>query len=597
MLENILQSDTLALHNPLPPVARKMLKPFAAPLLHVSKVNTLFSLYDGMARGLSPQAFSSAALDLLGVDVSVRGEGLANMPKEGPLVVVSNHPFGALEGLVLMATLIPHRPDMKFLANFMLSSIPEVRDIVINVNPFSTCNCRRENVKGLRQAVGHVKDGGCLAVFPAGEVSHLHPKQRGIMDPQWNRNVARIINKTDASVLPLFFHGRNSLMFNMMGLLHPLARTAMLPSELLKKRGKPVQLSVGNVITPAMLKNMRSEDDITTYLRARSYTLRPKKERRIFPVFGKTLQVMQPVAKPRPSGIIRLELENLHADQVLLREQGYVVYEARAFQILNTLHEIGRLREETFRQVDEGTGNSLDLDSYDYEYDHLILWHEKDQKIAGAYRVGQVDKLIETGGKKGLYCSSLFKFRTAFFTKFGNSLELGRALVQQEYQRDYAPLMLLWKGIGRFIAKRPSIRYLFGPCSMPLSFNDYTLHAAIKYLQEHHSNEEVSALVRGRKQPKFKVPKGIVDDLDMKAFNFNGLNCLIKGVEKGRSLPVLFKHYLKLGGTVSAFHVDNSFGSLDAFLMIDLKTAPEKMLQRYMGKENVAQFFRRHQAA
>ena len=308
MLENILQSDTLALHNPLSPVARKMLKPFAAPLLHVSKVNTLFSLYDGMARGLSPQAFSSAALDLLGVDVSVRGEGLANMPKEGPLVVVSNHPFGALEGLVLMATLIPHRPDMKFLANFMLSSIPEVRDIVINVNPFSTCNCRRENVKGLRQAVGHVKDGGCLAVFPAGEVSHLHPKQRGIMDPQWNRNVARIINKTDASVLPLFFHGRNSLMFNMMGLLHPLARTAMLPSELLKKRGKPVQLSVGNVITPAMLKNMRSEDDITTYLRARSYTLRPKKERRIFPVFGKTLQVMQSVAKPRPSGIIRLEL-------------------------------------------------------------------------------------------------------------------------------------------------------------------------------------------------------------------------------------------------------------------------------------------------
>ena len=300
------------------------------------------------------------------------------------------------------------------------------------------------------------------------------------------------------------------------------------------------------------------------------------------------------MAMPRPVSSLDVELEELPAEQILVRDSGYTVFEAKAFQIPNMLHEIGRLREITFRGVGEGSGRELDLDSYDYEYDHLVLWHEADRRIAGAYRLGNVPALIKTCGKKGLYCSTLFSFKPDFFTNYANSVELGRALVAQEYQRDYAPLMLLWKGIGQYLNRRPELRYLFGPCSLPLTFSQYTLSTVTRYLMHHYGNSALSDVVLGRKAPKWKTPKGIAGDISLAELSYNGLNHLVKDLENGHGLPILFKHYLKLGGSIANFHVDASFGTLDAFLLIDLAKAPQKTLLRYMGEEAVGRFLQPH---
>ena len=585
----------------IPPGVRRVLAPIKTPLLHISRLHRLFTLYSGMTQRANPLDFAREALEILDVQVKLKGQGFENIPRSGPLVVVSNHPFGALEGLVLMATLLPVRPDMRFLANFLLGVIPELKNVVIDVDPFDSREARNKNIRGLRTAIDHVEGGSSLAVFPSGEVSHLQPAHRGIMDPQWNRNVARIIRKTGADVLPLYFHGRNSLMFNLMGLMHPLARTALLPRELLKKRGQSVKLSVGRIIPAAMLSGangLACEEDVINYLRVRSYSLRQEEKRSLFPVsllpkalLPKPAQPM-PIALPRPVSSLLIELDELPAEQVLLRENGYTACEARAFQMPNMLHELGRLREATFRPVGEGTGRDLDLDPYDYEYDHLILWNDADRQIAGAYRLGHVDKITAAAGSKGLYCSTLFKLKKDFFRAFGQSVELGRAIVHPDYQRDYNPLMLLWKGIGRYILRRPGLRYLFGPCSLPLVFNPYTLATTVRYLQAHHTDPELAAMVTGRKQPKLKAPKGVTEDIDIARLSFGGLNGLIKDMEDGRTLPILFKHYLKLGGRIGAFHVDSAFGTLDAFLLIDLMDAPEKMLVRYLGKEGAAAFSR-----
>ncbi|UZP66325.1 lysophospholipid acyltransferase family protein [Desulfovibrio mangrovi] len=599
MLDQVLQQNELSLDF-IPPAAKRLLAPATKPLLRLSKLHRLFTLYGNMTQRACPLGFALEALDILNVSIRIKGEGFDSIPGTGPLVVVSNHPFGALEGLVLMASLLPVRPDMQFLANSLLGIIPELKSVIIDVNPFSTREARTRNIKGLRSAIGHVEAGNSLAVFPAGEVSHLQPAHRGIMDPLWNRNVARIIRKTGADVLPLYFHGRNSLMFNIMGLMHPLARTAMLPRELLKKQGSSVKVSVGKIIPSSLLNGqngLASEEDVTNYLRVRSYSLRQQEKRRFFPLtFGRTAPPPMPLALPRPKASLLVELDELPKEQILLRENGYTVFETRAFQMPNMLHELGRLREATFRPIGEGSGRDLDLDPFDYEYNHIILWNEADQQIAGAYRLGQVRKLITTAGSKGLYCSTLFKFKKHFFAQYGDSVELGRAIVHPDYQRDYNPLMLLWKGIGQFVLRRPGLRYLFGPCSLPLNFNQYTLATTVRYLETHHANMKLETMVTGRKPPRLKPPKGVPHDIDIKNISFSSLNGLVKDMENGRPLPILFKHYLKLGGRIGAFHEDNSFGTLDAFLLIDLAQAPRNMLCRYMGKEAANAFLLHHTA-
>ncbi|MEG6506012.1 lysophospholipid acyltransferase family protein [Nitratidesulfovibrio sp. 1201_IL3209] len=585
----------------VPAAARRIPAPLRIPLLHLLGVGRIDSLYRALPQGESPLDFARLALDVLGVSVRAEGEGFEGVPAAGPLILAANHPFGALEGLVLAKALLPVRPDLRFLANYMLAAVPELRGLIFSVDPFGGDGAQRRNMAGLRNAIRHVAEGGALVVFPSGTVSHLQPSRREITDPAWQSTVGRLVRRTGADALPLYFHGRNSMLFNLMGLVHPVARTAMLPKELLRKRNTTVTLSVGRPVAAATLNELPDDEARTAYLRMRCYALKPK-PRRVLPLplplpgravsgapGGQAARRMRPIAAARPPELLEAELAAIPADDVLLREGPWTIVETTADRSPELVREIGRLREATFRAVGEGSGAPLDLDAYDAAYRHLVLWHQGDRALAGAYRLGEVDAILAAQGQRGLYSSTLFRFRPEFFAG-ASALELGRAFVAADHQRDYAPLLLLWKGIGRFILKRPGVRRLFGPVSVSLDYTPYSLNAIMDYLARHHGCAATARLVRGRTAPSIRQP-GCLRRIEPAGLDWNALCALVRDMEGGRTIPILFKHYLKLGGRIATFHVDRAFGSLDAFLIIDLLESPPRMLQRFMGPDGLERYY------
>lgn len=554
-------------------------RPLAALLLRATHGGELLQLLAAMPPCASALDFCANALNLLGVKTQYP-DFSALVPKEGPLVIVSNHPLGFLDGLALMHALLPHRPDLKALVNSMLSLFPALNRQFL---PLDILNKDREartrNMGILRRANAHLQSGGALACFPAGAVSHWQ-WGKGVVDPPWQAGAASLARRNGAAVLPLFIAGGNSGTFNMAGLIHPLLRTLMLPRELHKKRGETIRIRCEGLVNPDVFEPLQNSEALTAYLRRRCYALAPASpghEGAPAPA----PRCIAPVALPIPPQRMRQALAALPQEALLLREGGYSLYCVHGRQSSLLLAELGSLREYTFRLVGEGSGQSRDVDIFDYGYYHLLLWHENDARLAGAYRIGNTREILAEQGPQGLYTTTLFRMKKEFFQKYGNSLELGRAVVHPAYQREYFPLLLLWKGIGRFILREGNIRSLFGPVSLSLDYSPLAIAFAMHYLQTRHGCPKLAGMVRGGIVPKAADTESMAVWL-RKEMTYNECNTVIKDIEGGRGLPILFKQYLKLGGKIGAFHRDIAFNTLDAFLCIDLAEMPGAMLERYM---------------
>ncbi len=572
----------------IPPQIRSLPAPIAKFLLKALRVNALMPVFNGIPPQVSAEEFCRAGLRNMGIELQLDDDLASRVPKDGPLVIVSNHPFGGLDGLALMAALLPLRPDLKTLVNVALGVFPELRAAALPLDVLSgTAEAAAGNTGSLRAAGSHLQAGGAVAFFPSGVVSYYR-RGMGVVDPDWQIAAARLARRCNAPVLPVFFHGRNSLLFSLIGMLHPLARTVLLPREMVLRQHRPIRMSVGRVIEPGTFKILGSAESLTAYARMRCYALQNLSEGQSLPQTPE--RSMEPVADPHDPGDVAAALAALPEDALLHEEGDYAVYVVRGGQSPLLLEELGALREHTFRLVGEGSGKARDLDIYDQKYHHLLLWHAKDRKLAGAYRLGLVQEIMaESGGPAGLYTSTLFRMNDEFFRRYGNSLELGRALVHPNYQREYAPLMLLWKGIARFILRKEDLHCLFGPVSLSLDYAPSSLRTVVDYLREQCGSAELTGMVRGRNLPDkllsfaggIPLPEGTA---------YNDLAALVRDIEGGRGIPILFKHYLKLGGKIGAFHIDTTFNTLDAFLLMDLLHSPKNMLERYMTPEGAAHF-------
>lgn len=569
----------------LPKSARRMPPLARYALMKVMRVKPLMDIYHGVPQVSSAHEFAEKALEHMGITVEVDG-AVGDIPDEGPVLFVANHPFGGLEGLVMAAVFGRARPDLRIMANYLLHVMPELAQAFIPVNPFG--GAQRENVAGLREARDHLAGGSALGIFPAGTVSHWR-MGKGIADPAWNATVARMAKRCQATVIPVYFHGRNSLKFNLAGLIHPSARTLLLPSELLNKSGKTIRLTVGAPVPPATLDKLDSAEAATEYLRMRCYNLKPTRAKQLQAEGG----VPAPIAPPGDYAAIKAELAALPPDKILLRESGYTLYLVRQADAPELINELGRIREITFREVGEGSGLERDLEVFDQWYEHLILWHDEKETMAGAYRLGHAPRILAEKGVEGLYLNSLFRISSEFFRLYPGSMEVGRALVTQEFQKDYAPLHLLWKGLGAVLVRNPELRYFFGPTSLSLDLRPLTLRTIISYLDQHHGSKELSKLVKGRDVPKKMLRAGKKGSLT-KNLTYNAMSALVRDMEDGRSIPVLFKHYLRLGGRIAAFHADLSFNTLDAFLFMDLAESPRHLLSRYIKGQDLEDFYTRH---
>ncbi len=545
-----------------------------SPLLAAALgLSPLLECYRRLPSTGTPADFACRVLEALEIEVHALGESVEALPVSGPLMLTANHPFGGVEGLVLAALCSRVRPDLKILVNSRLYGIPELRGLFIPVEVFGGKERGPRNVSGMRAALRHLKQGGALALFPAGVVSHWHARKRCVTDPEWNAFAGRLALAAGAGVVPCFFEGRNSLFFQAAGCVHSLMRTLLLPREMWRLRGSSVRFFLGKPVDAGVLSALRDDRGRAAYIRACCYALGRKSGPCAAP---------WPVPVAAPGDPERLRQEIRAASRQNLVEDGpFQVFPVRGDSAPHILREIGRLREETFRAEREGSGKAVDIDRFDRHYTHLVLWDREAERLAGSYRVRLFLPGDKRAGLSTLYTASLFRFKPDFFTRCGVSMELGRAFVARPYQRDYAPLLLLWKGIAR-LAVGSGARVLFGACSIGLGYSAESILLLRRYLEEGHYAPDLAACVRARRPPgPFPGP----NEPNALGLDYRLLNRAVSGLESGKGLPILFKHYLQLGGRIAAFHEDHAFGTLDALMIVSMESIPEKFLERYLGAE------------
>lgn len=552
--------------------------------------------------------FWRAGLRSMEMTYEIASGDIERIPEEGPVVVVSNHPFGGIEGLILADLLRRRRPDSKVMASYLLSRIPELHEVFVLVDPFESDHAASRNMRAVRESLRFLQNGHALGIFPAGTVSHLHLSNREVSDPAWHPSTAWMVRKTKATVIPVYFHGKNSSFFQAAGLIHPLIRTALLPREMMRKRHLSVPVHIGTPLNWDKLEAFDNDRDLIDYLRLRTYLLKGKakaagrrsmkKKRKEAEKAAKVKNSPKPIIDALDPEVLSNEIAALPPEQKLGEQREHAVYYAEGPQIPNLLREIGRLREVSFREVHEGTGEALDLDKFDDEYVHLFTWNHDKREIVGSYRMGKTDEIQRDKGLDGLYTRTLFDYGPDLIARIGNSLELGRSFVRPEYQRNFGPLMLLWRGIGKYVARFPQYRTLFGTVSINAQYQNISQQLIAKFLDGSAFDSELASLIQPRHPFKRKgipglakkkqLPEGVKDIRD--------ISDLIAEVEASQtSVPVLLRQYLNLGGKVIGFNIDASFGHvLDGLIVVDLTKTDPKLLGYFMGEAEAATFLDYH---
>ena len=543
------------------------------------------------------ERFPDRVLQSLEIGYEVSDEDRACIPETGPVVIVANHPFGAVEGIILASILQKTRPDTRIMANYLLSRIPEMRDMCIFVDPFHRPFSARRNTAPMREALNWLRNNGVLVVFPAGTVSHAQPRQWQITDPEWNPAVARLAQKTGAAVVPVYFDGSNGPFFQAAGLIHNWFRTALLPRNFLNKRQQRIHVRIGEPIKQREMTRFTSTDELTRYFRLRTYILNGRARPERSTQHKQDTPRFAEIASGGNPGIIAAEVDDLSSDQILVDSGEYTVFHAISDQIPAVIQEIGRLREITFREVGEGTGMAMDLDQFDQYYTHLVLWNRKQREIAGAYRLGRADEILRRHGRNGLYSTRMFHYKDTFFQHLDSALELGRSFIRREYQRSFAPLMLLWKGIATYVSAHPRYRYLFGLVSISQDYTSASRTIIRDFLREHLWDDTLTGLAKPRNPflPESisgwnaQTCKDLITSVD-------DISALVSEIESdGKGIPILLKQYIKLGGRIAGFNVDKSFSDvLDGLIVVDLAETEQRTLGKYMGAERARQFRNYH---
>lgn len=556
--------------------------------------------YQAHPDGPTCHAWFSSVLKALNVEGQVDEAPGFEFPKNGPLVIVANHPYGILDPCLLASYAAARRPDLKVMTNSMLAVMKELEPHIIPVNPFGGEDAAKGNVGAMKAALKHLRGGGALLIFPSGEVSAYKPG-KGIEEAPWSHHVAALVRRTEATVLPVYFPGGNSTLFHAAGVVHPSLRTKLLLREFCRQADSTAEMRVGMPIPFGKLRKFEDDESLTKYLRLHTLVLDNRRK----PAPVETEETAQPAEAAHTTRRAGQTRARMLSEVAALREQGgrlvgqanLSVYCAHSHQIPDTLQEIGRLREITFRQVGEGTGQDVDLDKYDRYYQHLFLWDEDKEQIAGAYRLGRADIILREYGPKGLYTSTLFKFEKPFLAHLESAVEMGRSFITKEYQRNLSSLPLLWKGIAQWMVLHPGYKKLFGPVSISKDYDSLSRKMMVEFLQENCLHEDLASFVKPRNPFRYMRSRRMMREfISAQLQDVDDCSALISSVETDRKgIPILLKHYLRLNGTILSFNVDKEFSSvIDGLILVDLTETDPKLLAKYMGEEQCRAYLARH---
>lgn len=564
-------------------------------LLAAPGIARLIRLREDGRNFADPFAFVDVVLRELQVQLDLVPFEEENVPSAGPVLITANHPYGGLDGLTAIATIGHRRRDLRILANPDLAQLHGLGSLMIPVDPFGGPKSKRANVAGIRQAIRWLEDGGVLLIFPAGEVSHLQLRTLSVTDPPWSTTAARLVRISGAPVVPMYFGGANSALFQLAGMVHPRLRTLLLPHELGNKLGTRVAIRLGPPLSAAKLAGFDTDEQLAAHLRLKTYLLAG--ERRALARAAQSVgseRALEPIAAPIDPERLSCEIETLPPEMLLVNSGRMRVYCAPTSRIPWTLQELGRLRELTFRTVGEGTGRSADIDVFDDYYEHLFIWNTEAREIVGAYRLGRTDQISRRFGKRGLYTSTLFDYNELFIKLLGPALELGRSFVRVEYQKSFASLMLLWKGIGEYVSRQPRYCRLIGPVSISNDYRPLSRELLVSYLRKKRFRKLAPTLVRPRTPFRGRFPLHSVGGHKTLG-DIETLSTIVAELEPdGKGAPVLLRQYLKLGGRILGFNVDADFGNaLDCLVLVDLRKTDPRVLRKYMsdrGWERFSQF-------
>ena len=551
------------------------------------KLDTVNSIQNSV-RDYSGAEFAKVSLKELGVRYEVDEGQLKNIPTEGGFIVMANHHFGSLDGIIMEAVFGAPRPDFKIMTTFLLSKIPGMHDLVIPVDNFSTGAARSFN--GIRTAMKHLADGHPLGLFPAGEVATWQPRKRRtalgrkriVEDIPWSSSVIKMAQRSGLPIVPVYFEGTNSRIFHILGKIHPRLRTVMLSREMLNKQGTTVNVRIGQPIQPEEISALDAEA-AGRYLRSRSYALQAQC---ISSDTAVQHQWTQPVARPGDPSLVRAETDALPADKILFETGDYRMYLLRSSEAPALMQELYRLREETFRAVGEGTGQSIDTDRYDEYYYQLILWNIPNGEIAGAYRLGDCKEIVDNYGVQGIYSASLYKYKEAAKPVLRKCIELGRSFVARKYQKEVNPLRLLLAGIATATLRMPEAEYFLGPVSISNDYPAFYKSLAVHYLSHEFPLEDAAGIVEpshpfvsdflavNPDNLLMTLPKGDIAKFDR----------MLATLSDGRyHLPVLVRKYFSCSARLACFNVDPDFSdSLDGLILLRLAEFPKNTVRSIM---------------
>jgi len=557
-------------------------------LMKVTRLSGINRDYDKL-KHLDAESYAQACLDHYEIDFEIPEEDYRRLPKVGPYITISNHPLGAIDGILLFRLLFAQRSDYKIMANFLLQRMAPIEPCIIPVNPFENRKNVRSSIAGFKSALQHLRDGHPLGIFPAGEVS-THKDGKLIVDKPWEEAALKLIRKAEVPVVPIYFHARNSKFFYRLAKISDIFRTAKIPSEVYTQRNRPIKVRIGKPISVKVQKEQASFEDFGELLRKKTYILSNayEKERLIdqIPTALKLPKQPRKIVTAVRTEVIEGEIEKLiEKDRRMLQSKNYEVYLAPAKEMPFILKEIGRQREITFREIGEGTNNSTDIDKFDAYYHHMFLWDNEAKAIAGAYRMGLGSEIFAKYGIDGFYLQDLFRFEPELFRMMQQSIEMGRAYIVKEYQQKPMPLFLLWKGIVHTTLRHPEHKYLIGGVSISNQFSNFSKSLMIEFMKSNYWDPYVAQYIHPKKEFKVKLKDADKDFIfDETQADLNKFDRLIEEVEPGNlRLPVLIKKYIKQNAKVVAFNVDPLFNnSVDGLMYIKIADLPESTVKPVM---------------
>lgn len=517
-------------------------------------------------------AFLDKLLNYFNFNYQVGNNSYSNIPSEGRLLIVANHPIGTLDGLALIKLIRSVRPDVRIVANRVLSHMEPLQSIFLPVDVLTDGKSLKDSYKAMLEALENEE---AVIIFPAGEVSRITPK--GIRDGKWKTGFIKLAKKTQCPILPIHIKAKNSAFFYGMSTIYKPLGTMLLVKEMFNKKNQEIKFKVGAPIPfQALSQDEQTNKQISQRLRKHVLNLGKKGGESLFTTIETVIHPSDAKAVKKALWQSRMLGETRDGKKIFLY----------AFQDdCPVMQEIARLRELTFRTVEEGTGQALDLDKFDVYYSHIVLWDENALEIVGAYRIGEGPKIMASHGVDGFYTSTLFDLNTEFAALLPNSLELGRSFVQPRYWGQHS-LEYLWYGIGAYLREQPDIKYLFGPVSISNAYPQLAKELIIGFYKQQFGSE--------LPQAKAKTPFVISEQCRQFAIqefsndystSFKILNSELKKL--GVKVPTLYKQYVELcvdkGCHFIDFNIDPDFNNcIDSLIMVEIDKIAPKKRQRYI---------------